>query len=205
VARHEEKVTASITWRPSSVPSRFDGAIRRRSSASGKRQKHDEGRPVRGETYAGRLRMRVVPNRSRLALTSFVLDSVAKDTMIVTDGWPGYEPLKRLGYEHESVVLGGDPELTEATLPADPPGLLQPEGMAPRYPPRRPSPAPPGVPERVRVPLQPALLPDGDVQQRPRDCGHIERADVPVALRREVAAPQPVEVLGVNPITMVRS
>jgi transposase-like protein len=81
------------------------------------RLKHDKGRPVRGENYAGRLRLRVVPNRSRLALTSFVLDSVAKGTLIYTDGWQAYEPLKRLGYEHEWVVLGGDPELAEAALP----------------------------------------------------------------------------------------
>jgi hypothetical protein len=82
-----------------------------------KRKKHSKGRPVRGETYAGRLRMRVVPNRSRLALTSFVLDSVATGTMIFTDGWQGYDSLKRLGYDHESVTLGGDPELAEAALP----------------------------------------------------------------------------------------
>ena len=37
--------------------------------------------------------------------------------MIFTDGWQGYDPLKRLGYEHESVTLGGDPELAEAALP----------------------------------------------------------------------------------------
>lgn len=43
-----------------------------------KRQKHDKGRPVRGETYAGRLRLRHVPNRGGMTLTSFVLDSVAK-------------------------------------------------------------------------------------------------------------------------------
>jgi hypothetical protein len=82
-----------------------------------KRQKHNKGRPVRGETYAGRLRMSVVPNRGQFALTSFVLDSVAKGTLIFTDGWQGYEPLKRLGYEHESVTLGGDPELAEVALP----------------------------------------------------------------------------------------
>ena len=82
-----------------------------------KRQKHDKGRPVRGETYAGRLRLRHVPNRSKLALTSFVLDSVAKGTTIFTDGWQGYDPLKHLGYEHESVTLGGDPDLAQVALP----------------------------------------------------------------------------------------
>jgi transposase-like protein len=81
------------------------------------RQKHDRGRPVRGETYAGRLRLRVVPNRSRLALTSFVLDCVAKGSMIFTDGWHAYEPLKRLGYEHEAVTLGGDLKLADVVLP----------------------------------------------------------------------------------------
>lgn len=82
-----------------------------------RRQKHDKGRPVRGETYAGRLRLRHVPNRGGMALTSFVLDSVAKGSAVVTDGWIGYDGLKKLGYAHESVVLGGDPELAEAALP----------------------------------------------------------------------------------------
>jgi transposase-like protein len=82
-----------------------------------KRQRHEKGKPVRGETYAGRLRMRVVPNRGRLALTSFVLDSVAKGTMIFTDGWQGYDRLESLGYEHESLTLGGDPKLVDAALP----------------------------------------------------------------------------------------
>ncbi len=82
-----------------------------------KRQKHDKGRPVRGETYAGRIRLRHVPNRSKLALTSFVLDSVAKGTAVFTDGWQGYDPLKNLGYEHDAVTLGGDPKLAEMALP----------------------------------------------------------------------------------------
>lgn len=81
------------------------------------RQKHDKGRPVRGETYAGRLRLRHVPNRGGLTLTGFVADNVAVGSDIVTDGWQGYHGLKNLGYTHESVVLGGDPELAEAALP----------------------------------------------------------------------------------------
>lgn len=81
------------------------------------RQKHHKGRPVRGETYAGRLRLRHVRGRGQHPLTSFVLDSVAKGTMVFTDGWQGYDPLKNLGYEHESVTVGGDPEVVEAALP----------------------------------------------------------------------------------------
>lgn len=81
------------------------------------RQKHDRGRPVRGEIYAGRLRLRHVPSRGAMALTSFVRDSVAKGSQIVTDGWTGYDGLKKLGYQHRPVVLRGDPKLTEAELP----------------------------------------------------------------------------------------
>ena len=82
-----------------------------------RRNKHENGRPVRGETYAGRLRLRHVPNRGSLALTSFVQESVAPGTTVFTDGWQGYDALKRLGYDHERAVTGGDPEIVEAVLP----------------------------------------------------------------------------------------
>jgi transposase-like protein len=76
----------------------------------GKRQEHDRGRPVRGEIDAGRLRLRVIPNRGRLALASFVTDNVAQGTMIFTDGWHGYDQLAPLGYKHRSVRPGDGSE-----------------------------------------------------------------------------------------------
>lgn len=82
-----------------------------------RKTKHADGKPVRGETYAGRLRLRHVPNRSSLALTSFVHESVAPGTTVYTDGWQGYDALKRLGYDHERAVTGSDPEIIEAALP----------------------------------------------------------------------------------------
>lgn len=82
-----------------------------------KRQKHRKGHPVRGETYAGRLRLRHVPNRGSLALTTFIQESVSSGTMVITDGWQGYDALKRLGYDHQKAVVGGDQEITEAALP----------------------------------------------------------------------------------------
>jgi transposase-like protein len=82
-----------------------------------RQRQQKKGRPVRGETYAGRLRLRQVPNRSGLALTSFVADSVKPGTKVVTDGWQGYDGLKNFGYKHQRVVIGGDPEVVEAALP----------------------------------------------------------------------------------------
>ena len=82
-----------------------------------RQKKHDKGRPVRGETYAGRLRLRQVPNRGSLALTTFVQESVAPGTMVLTDGWQGYDPLRRLGYDHQKAVVRGDQEITDAALP----------------------------------------------------------------------------------------
>lgn len=82
-----------------------------------RRKKHDNGRPVRGATYAGRLRLRHVPNRGSHALTSFVHESVTPGATVFTDGWQGYDGLKRLGYDHERAVTYGDHEIVEMALP----------------------------------------------------------------------------------------
>lgn len=88
------------------------GALREKRARQRKK-----GRPVRGETFAGRLRLRRVPNRGGLTLTSFVADSVKPGTLVVTDGWRGYDGLKNFGYDHQAAVIGGDQEITEAALP----------------------------------------------------------------------------------------
>ena len=70
----------------------------------------------RGEA-PGRVRMRRVPNASARSLESFVVDSVAAGSVVRTDGWPGYVGLKKLGYRHERVVTGSDPERLKAVFP----------------------------------------------------------------------------------------
>lgn len=67
--------------------------------------------------YAGRLRLRVVKDRSAKALEAFVVQSVEPHSHIITDGWVGYDGLTALGYDHDPVVLGGDPEKAEKALP----------------------------------------------------------------------------------------
>jgi transposase-like protein len=89
-------------------------AVERKRKRQRKRRKGDL---VRGETYAGRLRLRHVPNRGALALTTFAQESIAPGTTVFTDGWQGYDPLARLGYDHERAVTGGDPEINQAVLP----------------------------------------------------------------------------------------
>jgi hypothetical protein len=93
------------------------GAVEARRRREGKaraskaRLEHFERKPSRRMTYAGRLRLRVVPGREAADLT------LVKGSVVRTDGWHGYEALPRMGYKHEPMVLDGDPEKTEAHLP----------------------------------------------------------------------------------------
>jgi transposase-like protein len=76
-----------------------------------------EGKLRKRMTYAGRLRLRLVPGRGAGDLTAFVKENVAKGSVVRTDGWQGYDGLSKMGYVHKPVVLSGDPKLTEAHLP----------------------------------------------------------------------------------------
>jgi transposase-like protein len=59
----------------------------------------------------GRVRMRRVPDVSGSSLVPFVCEVAEKGSVILTDGWGGYNQLSECGYEHEQVILSdtGDP------------------------------------------------------------------------------------------------
>lgn len=101
----------------------------RPASANGKKPKRT--------VCAGRLRLRLVPNRNAKTLTGFVQENVAKGAVVRTDGWQGYDELEKLGYSHEPMVLDGDPERTDAHLPMDPHRFRKPEDLADGNSPRR--------------------------------------------------------------------
>lgn len=50
------------------------------------------------ESYAGRVRLAQVPNRSGAALIPFVAGSILPGTILRTDGWTSYLPARHLGY-----------------------------------------------------------------------------------------------------------
>lgn len=59
----------------------------------------------------GRVRMRYVPDASSDSILPFVSDVVAPDSVILTDGWRGYNGVSDLGYTHKITRLSdsGDP------------------------------------------------------------------------------------------------
>jgi len=71
----------------------------------------------RAGRYAGRLRLQIVPNRGGKTLCSFVEDAVLPGSMIVTDGWGGYNKLTERGYEHLPAAEGGEAQVAEEYLP----------------------------------------------------------------------------------------
>jgi hypothetical protein len=54
---------------------------------------------VRGHG-SGRLRLAVLPDASGRSLGAFVKRTTAAGAIVHSDGWPGYNGLKRLGYDH---------------------------------------------------------------------------------------------------------
>jgi hypothetical protein len=65
----------------------------------------------------GRIRMRQIVDASADSLTTFVLDSVALGSVVHTDGWLGYLPIKKVGYIHEITYIKGKKETASKLLP----------------------------------------------------------------------------------------
>jgi transposase-like protein len=57
---------------------------------------------MRGGNKLGRCRMQVVPDASGETLQTFVKDHVEPGSTVITDGWPSYPGLIKLGYKHEA-------------------------------------------------------------------------------------------------------
>ncbi len=58
---------------------------------------------VRGDG-SGRLRLAAPPDASGASLGGFVTEHVPAGSIVHTDGWVGYSPLRRLGYDHRPIV-----------------------------------------------------------------------------------------------------
>ncbi len=65
----------------------------------------------------GRVRMRTVPDASSKSLIGFIEDSVAADSTVHTDGWPGYSGLEGRGYRHRVTKISRTAELAHELMP----------------------------------------------------------------------------------------
>jgi hypothetical protein len=65
----------------------------------------------------GRIRMCQIVDASAESLVPFVQDSAALGSVVHTDGWPGYMPLRSKGYQHDVTVLKGKKKTPSELLP----------------------------------------------------------------------------------------
>lgn len=65
----------------------------------------------------GRIRMRRIADASARSLVAFVKDSVEPGSVVHTDGWLGYEPLKARGYVHRATFLRDHDKSPSELLP----------------------------------------------------------------------------------------
>jgi len=73
-----------------------------------------DGKKPKKALYAGRLRLRLAPNRSAKTLTRFVPENVVKGAVVRTDGRNSHAGRAKLGYVHAPIVLDGDDKKTDA-------------------------------------------------------------------------------------------
>jgi transposase-like protein len=72
---------------------------------------------VRGKA-SGRIRLRAVPDMSGDSLVPFVQEVVEPGTTVNTDGWSGYEGLKKAGYKHRVRPMKGAKDPSKVLLHA---------------------------------------------------------------------------------------
>lgn len=65
----------------------------------------------------GRVRMRHVSDVSGATLLPFVCDAVAPGTVVLTDGWGGYNGLAKHGYERQKIVVSSSGDPAHVSLP----------------------------------------------------------------------------------------
>jgi transposase-like protein len=65
----------------------------------------------------GRIRMRQVIDASAESLMPFIRDSVQPGSVVHTDGWSGYLPVERNGYQHEVTFLRGKKKTPSELMP----------------------------------------------------------------------------------------
>ena len=65
----------------------------------------------------GRIRMRRIEDASAESLQSFVQESIAAGSILHTDGWVGYPPLKKKGYPHDVTLLKGAEQTPSELMP----------------------------------------------------------------------------------------
>lgn len=70
-----------------------------------------------GRRAVGRIRMRRIPNASADSLQAFIEDSIERGSVVNTDGWLGYDRLKKRGYRHRITFLEGRKESPSDLLP----------------------------------------------------------------------------------------
>jgi transposase-like protein len=65
----------------------------------------------------GRIRMRRIPDASAESLMPFVEEAIEPGSIVHTDGWTGYLPLKGKGYRHRVTFLKGQRESASQLMP----------------------------------------------------------------------------------------
>jgi transposase-like protein len=65
----------------------------------------------------GRIRLRRIPDASAESLMGFVQDAIERRSLVHTDGWLGYVPLRRHGYKHRVTFLQGQARSPSQLMP----------------------------------------------------------------------------------------
>jgi transposase-like protein len=65
----------------------------------------------------GRIRLRRIPDGSAESLMPFIEEAIEPGSVVHTDGWIGYDPLKSKGYHHRITFLKGQRQTAAQLLP----------------------------------------------------------------------------------------
>jgi len=95
------------------------GAVEVRTKKEGEGSKananHSKGTPVKRQIYAGRLRLRIIENRTAEVLQGFIRENISEGSTVRTDGLKSYGNLQ--GFLHMPMVMGGDSSKQDEHLP----------------------------------------------------------------------------------------